>query len=372
MKVLLLSVSLLLCFISKSQQRDSLDVMIGQMIMAGVRDFQQPQLREELLLHLEQGRIGGVVLFEKNVPKRNSKAGLIALIDTLQSHAAIPLFVSIDEEGGIVNRLKPKYGFHDPPSAQQLGEWDNLDSTYSHSKRIADNLHELGFNMNYAPVVDLNVNPNNPIIGAIGRSFSEDYRKVVKHAATFIDAHRESQVGTALKHFPGHGSSAKDTHKGLVDVSQSFTFEELYPYKIMIDSGFVDAIMTSHVMNRVISDSLPGTLSKKVVNGLLRDFLGYDGVVFSDDMQMKAISDHYGLETSVKLSILAGVDILVYANHVLEKDVVPVEKLFNLIKKLVQSGEIPEERIRQSYQRIMDFKVQLGLLQIKSSYEPIR
>lgn len=370
MKIYLLSILLLLSVVAKSQEQDSLDIIIGQMIMAGVIDFQQIDLREELLLNLEQGKIGGVVLFEKNVPKTNTRQGLIAMIDTLQAHAPIPLLVSIDEEGGIVNRLKPKYGFDDPPSAQQLGEWDNTDTTYYYARRIADNLKSLGINLNYAPVVDLNINPKNPIIGGIGRSFSADYMEVVEHAAVYIQAHRDAQVGTSLKHFPGHGSSAKDTHKGIADVSKTFVIEELYPYKMLIDSGKVDAVMTSHVMNRILADSLPGTLSKRVVDGVLRSFLGYEGLVFSDDMQMKAITDHYGLETSVKLSILAGVDILVYANHVLEKDVIPVEKLFNLIKRLVQSGEIPASRIRESYKRIMDFKVQLGLLEVRRVYEP--
>lgn len=372
MKTYFLSILLLMSFVTKSQEQDSLDIMIGQMIITGVRDFQHTGLRKELLLNLEQGKIGGVVLFEKNVPKTNTKQGLIAMIDTLQAHASIPLLVSIDEEGGIVNRLKPKYGFDDPPSAQELGEWDNTDTTYYYAGRIADNLKSLGINLNYAPVVDLNVNPKNPIIGGIGRSFSADYQEVVEHAIVYIQAHRDANVGTSLKHFPGHGSSTKDTHKGIADISRTFQIEELYPYKMLIDSGMVDAVMTSHVMNRVLSDSLPGTLSRRVVNGLLRGFLGFDGVVFSDDMQMKAIADHYGLETSVKLAILAGVDMLVFANHVLEKDVVPVEKLFNLIKQLVQSGEISEERIRQSYQRIMDFKVQLELLEVQRSYVPKR
>ena len=363
MKILLLSVIMLLSLFTKAQEQDSLDIMIGQMIMAGVRDFQNTGLREELLLNLQRGKIGGVVLFEKNVPKTNTRQRLIAMIDKLQVHARIPLFVSIDEEGGIVNRLKPKYGFDDPPSARQLGEWDDTDTTYFYARRIADNLRDLGFNLNYAPVVDLNINPKNPIIGGIGRSFSADYKKVVEHAAVYVAAHRDAGVGTSLKHFPGHGSSETDTHKGLVDVSRTFEIEELYPYKMLIESGMVDAVMTSHVMNRVLSDSLPGTLSQRVVNGLLRGFLGFDGVVFSDDMQMKAIADHYGLETSVKLAITAGVDILVFANHVLEPDVVPVQKLFNLIKRLVQTGEIPETRIRQSYRRIMDLKVQLGLVQ---------
>ena len=165
MRILLLSLILIISVnTGRSQAVDSLDIMIGQMIMAGVRDFQQTDLREELLLNLEQGKIGGVVLFEKNVPKTNTKQGLIAMIDTLQAHAGIPLLVSIDEEGGIVNRLKPKYGFDDPPSAQQLGEWDNTDTTYFYARRIADNLKSLGINLNYAPVVDLNVNPKNPII----------------------------------------------------------------------------------------------------------------------------------------------------------------------------------------------------------------
>lgn len=379
MKYLLLPLFMAVAWQSRTQSmdslsapQDSLDVMIGQMIMAGLRDFNNDSIRKEILAQIALNRVGGVVLFEKDVPKLNSKAGLKSMIDTLQSNASIPLLVSIDEEGGIVNRLKPKYGFHEPPSAQQLGEWDNLDTTYLFSEMIAKNLIDLGINMNYAPVVDVNINPKNPIIGGIGRSYSEDYSEVVKHAGTFIKAHRAHNVGTALKHFPGHGSSAKDTHKGLVDVSRTWRIEELYPYKVLMDSGLVDAVMTTHVVNSVLADSLPGTLSKKAVTGVLRNFLGFDGVVFSDDMQMGAITQHYGLEQSVKLAILAGVDILVYANHVLPEDVVPIEDLFDLIKMLVQSGEVPRERIEESYRRIMDLKVQLGLLQVKMSYEPRR
>ena len=120
--------------------------------------------------------------------------------------------------------------------------------------------------------------------------------------------------------------------------------------------------MTSHVVNRVLADSLPGTLSHKVVTGVLRGFLGYDGVVFSDDMQMKAITSHYTVEEAVKLAILAGVDVLVYANHVLPDDVIPIQELFELVKRLVESDEIPRERIVQSYQRIMRLKANLGLI----------
>ena len=362
MKYLLLPLLLVVTWQSRAQKSDSLDLMIGQMIMAGVRDFQNDSLRESLLKQLSQGRVGGVVLFEKDIPAQNSRSGLRAMIDTLQQHTQTPLLVSIDEEGGRVNRLKPKYGFHNPPSAQQLGKWNNLDTTYHYSRRIATNLINLGINLNYAPVVDVNINPKNPIIGSIGRSFSSDHEQVTQHARAFIWAHRSLKVGTALKHFPGHGSSTRDTHKGLADVTRTWVIEELYPYQALIEEGLVDAVMTSHVVNRVLADSLPGTLSHKVVTGVLRGFLGYDGVVFSDDMQMKAITSHYTVEEAVKLAILAGVDVLVYANHVLPDDVIPIQELFELVKRLVESDEIPRERIVQSYQRIMRLKANLGLI----------
>lgn len=347
----------------QAQETDSLDLMIGQMIMAGVRDFYDDTLKTELLEDLESGKVGGIILFEKNILPVNSKAEFAKMVMETQKKAAIPLLVAIDEEGGRVNRLKPKYGFHKPPSAQMLGAMDDLDSTTFYSEKTAMALSSIGINVNFAPSVDVNINTENPIIGKIGRSFSQDYAQVATQAQAYITGHDNHRIATVLKHFPGHGSSKNDTHLGVADVSNTWLIEEIYPYKQLIDSGMVRGVMTSHVVNRSLDESkLPGTLSKKIVGGLLRNHLGFDGVVFTDDMQMRAIADHYGLKRAIKLAIQAEVDVLVFANNVPNHQVVSVRETFEIIKQLVQEGEITIDRIREAYVRVTAMKQSLGLL----------
>ncbi len=347
-----------------AQETATIDEMIGQMIMTGVRDFYDPDQREVLLQNLEEGKVGGIVLFEKNLMPVDTKAELAEMTLEIQKAASIPVFISIDEEGGRVNRLKPKYGFHDPPSAQELGDMDNLDSTYYYAQKTARTLRDLGMNVNFAPVVDVNINPDNPIIGKIGRSFSADYPEVVRQASVYIRAHQDAGIATVLKHFPGHGSSEDDTHLGIADVSNTWVIEELYPYRMLMDSLNIDAVMTSHVVNRSLDPSkLPGTLSQKIVRGVLRGHLGYEGVVFTDDMQMRAIADHYGLEKAIELAINADVDMLVFANNVPDFDLVTVPQVTAIIKQLLDTGRIRQEEIENSYRRIINLKQKLGLME---------
>lgn len=345
-----------------SQEADSLDIMIGQMIMIGIGDFNKLDTSSIVFDDLKAGKAGGIILFEKNLALENTDNILREIIDYAQSKAEIPLFVSIDEEGGRVNRLKPKYGYPVTRTAQALGEMDNLDSTRFYAQQTAGLLYRLGINMNFAPDVDVNINPQNPVIGGIGRSYSPDYWQVVRQANEVIEGHELFGVATVLKHFPGHGSSEKDTHLGIADVSSTWQFEELYPYKALIDSGKVRAIMTAHIVNYTLDEEkFPATLSAKIVNGILRGFLKYNGVVVSDDMQMRAISKEYGLEEAIKKCILAGVDILLFANNVPEYDLVTAHQIHGIIKKFVQNEDISEERIKKSYERIIDFKIEMGL-----------
>lgn len=346
---------------SMAQQKDSLDLMIGQMIMIGLGDFNKLDKKAPVFEAIRSGKAGGIILFEKNVSSKNTEENLSKILEYAQEQSEIPLFTSIDEEGGRVNRLKPKYGFPKTVKAQYLGELNNLDSTKYYARKTAATLSQLGFNMNFAPSVDVNINPENPIIGKIGRSYSEDYKVVIAHAEQVIDAHEEYGVVTVLKHFPGHGSSESDTHLGLADVSSTWQFEELFPYKALIDSGKVQAIMTAHIVNSTLDEEkLPGTLSQQVIQGILRDFLGYEGVVVSDDMQMQAISAEYGLEEALKKSVLAGVDILLFANNVPNSELVTADQIHGIIKKFVENGDISEDRIRESFNRIKQLKSSLG------------
>lgn len=335
----------------------SLDEKIGQMIMIGINDRKSIPSTDTLLIEIKSGKVGGIILFEKNISNSNSSETLKKLIIDLQASALIPLFMSIDEEGGKVHRLKEKYGFVPMPSAGYLGNLNNLDSTTYYTANLAKELKELGINLNYAPCLDLATNPNNPIIAKVGRSYSADPSIVSKQAAASILAHHEQGVKTIVKHFPGHGSSSSDSHLGIVDVTNQWNIIELMPYKTLIQSGTIDAVMTAHIINEHLDASkLPGTLSKVIVTDMLRNMLDFKGVVFSDDMQMYAISKNYGQENAIKLSILAGVDVLVFGNNVSATDRLKASEIHAIIKKLVLSGEIPESRINEAYERILTLK----------------
>ena len=346
------------------QEKDSIDLMIGQMIMIGVGDFNLVEGNEAIFYEVERGMVGGVVLYEKNILFESPKPELALLVETLQKNAEIPLFVSIDEEGGKVSRMKTRYGFPKNVSAQYLGDLDNLDSTRFYANQTASLLKSFGINMNYAPVVDVNLNPKNPVIGRIERSFSKDYHEVIKHANVVIEEHNRNAVVPVLKHFPGHGSSQNDTHLGLTDVTETWQLEEVYPYSALIDSGKVRVVMTAHIVNKSLDETKnPATLSKRVVTGLLRDFLHFDGVIISDDMQMGDISREYGLREAVKGSLLAGVDLLMFANNVNEAERVNASTIHAIIKDLVFEKIISRERIKASYDRIMKLKTEAGLLE---------
>ncbi|WP_421874575.1 glycoside hydrolase family 3 protein [Marinoscillum sp.] len=343
--------------------KDSLDQMIGQMIMVGIGDFNTLDQQATVFEAIRAEQVGGVILFEKNLSPNNTVENLQGILRFTQKQARVPLFISIDEEGGRVNRLKTKYGFPKTVTAQYLGELDNLDSTSFYAKQTAGILYKLGVNMNFAPSVDVNINPNNPVIGKIGRSYSADPMVVTRHAQAFVEGHELFGVATVLKHFPGHGSSMSDSHLGLTDVSDTWKFEELLPYKALMDSGKVRAVMTAHIVNDVLDDSkLPATLSDKVISEVLRGFMGYEGVVVSDDMQMKAISAQYGLEEGIKMAVLAGVDVLLFANNVPDYELVTAQQIHAIVKNLVKNGDISRDRIEQSYRRIITLKKDLGLV----------
>lgn len=368
MKMIKLYIVSILLFISSFEeiysksQYDSLKIKISQMLVFGIEDAQKVLEEDSLLDAYSNTHLGGIILFEKNISKKRSKNHLKDLIEEIQNVSKIPSFVAIDEEGGKVNRLKPMYGFHETKSAKYLGDINNLDSTYFYAKKTSDLLKEIGVNVNFAPVVDLALNTSNFIYNA-ERSFGKDSDKVFFHARNVVRAHRENDIVTVLKHFPGHGSSTTDTHKEFTDVSSSWIVEELFPYHKMMIEDKVDAIMTSHVVNSKIDDSmLPATLSEKSINKLLREFMDYDGVVFSDDMQMGAITKNFGLKESIIYAINAGVDILIFSNNQLYKDIVRPDRVIEIIEGGISSGDISLLRINESFRRIQNLKKKINLI----------
>jgi len=338
----------------------TLEQKIGQMVLAGFRglsvDTHSPVIKD-----IRSGRLGGVILFDKDVSLdygvRNIKSPkqVKELNRALQDYAEGNLIISIDQEGGLIARLKEENGFVSGVSHKQIGDRDDINYTGKRVGAMAEMLAEAGFNMNFAPVVDLNLNKQNPVIGSLERSFSDNVDIVVKHADIYIDEMAKEGIVSVLKHFPGHGSSTSDSHKGFVDVTNLWNSSELMPFAKLIDLGKADVIMTAHIFNSHYDKKYPATLSSIWLTDVLRGKLNFNGVIVTDDMQMKAISRHYTLVESIELTINAGTDILMFANNVAFEEDIAV-KVNDIILELVKTNRISEERIENSYQRIKNLK----------------
>jgi len=251
--------------------------------------------------------------------------------------------------------LSLKNGFSSYPSAFEVSRNMTLLESYEIYKKMAEELKHYGFNINFAPVVDLNINPNSPAIGAKKRSFSSQEEIVIAYSAEFLRAHKDTGIISVLKHFPGHGSALSDSHKELTDVSDTWEFRELKPYFDFIKHQKADSIMVGHITLDRFDKIYPASLSKKIIKGILRDKLGFDGVVFSDDMHMRAIADEYGFEQSIVLAINAGVDVLVFSSYFIEKSSV-VSEVTRIINQAIKDGRIDKNEIEDSYKRIVRLK----------------
>jgi len=345
----------------------SLKEKIGQMLLAGFRGY-EVGVEHPLARDLAERNLGGVILYDEEMADpalrgRNiqSRAQVKALVASLQRRARTPLWVAIDQEGGRVNRLKPAYGFPETLSYQELGTINRPEQTFAHAERTALTLRDLGINWNLAPVVDLALSPENPIISGQRRSFSADPEIVARHAMEFARAHRRHGIMTCAKHFPGHGSARGDTHLGAVDVTRHWTEQELIPFQRLIQAGLCDAIMTAHVFNARLDPDRPATLSRAALHGMLRGQLGFEGVIVSDDMEMKAIANVCSLEEALRLGIQAGLDVLCFGNN-LNFDPDIVAKAAGMIHGLVETGKITEARIDESFRRVQQLKHQFNLI----------
>lgn len=343
----------------------SLREKIGQLFIMGFRGNDISE-NSEVLDMIRTGKPGGVILFDKdmvdNKPVHNIKSPqqVSKLTAALQNASEIPLFISVDQEGGLINRLKPEYGFPETKSHKQLGEIDDPEITKEEGKLIASTLSECGINLNFAPVVDLTLNKESSIIAKRERSFGADPEAVTRHAGAYIEGHLQENIITCCKHFPGHGSAEGDTHAGFVDVTETWKEEELEPYKTLIAEGKCPLIMTAHIFNANMDKEMPATLSKHVLTELLRNQLEFKGVVISDDMQMRAISDHYDLKESLRLGLNAGLDLFCFGNNLL-KEQIRLEDAIDAVEELIRNEEIKEERIDASVERILALKKQYSL-----------
>ncbi|PAD36693.1 glycoside hydrolase family 3 protein [Terribacillus saccharophilus] len=357
----------------------SVEQKVGQMLMPDFRNWQKQgeskatgftEMNDEVGTIIQKYHLGGVILFAENVVGTKQT---VRLIDGLQNASPeLPLFITIDQEGGIVTRLQTGTNL---PGNMALGATGSEKYAYQTGKIIGEELSSLGVNVNFGPSLDVNNNPENPVIGV--RSYSSNPELVSTLGIQTIKGLQRQNVAATAKHFPGHGDTATDSHYGLPLVTHDkdrLQAVELLPFQNAIDEG-VDMIMTAHVQFPAFDDTtyiskkdgqeilVPATLSKKVLTGLLREEMGFEGVIVTDALNMKAISDNFGQEEAVVLALKSGVDIALMPAQVnsleMEKNLASV---YNAVLEAIESGELPMEQVNASVERILKLKEKRGIL----------
>src|SRR6266852_5150454 len=329
----------------------------------------QVEGNEELQSLVCDIKVGGLVLFERqggtgeprNILGPEQVHQLTSDLQALAMKCAgRPLFIAADNEGGLVMRLSTRVGYLPTPAPRALGEAGDVAATELEARRMAATLREAGINWNLAPVVDVAVNPLNPAVVTLGRTFSSDPDRVIAHARAFILGMHEAGVLTSLKHFPGHGSSLKDSHLGFVDVTDTADLKlELKPYRALIKEGLADSVMTAHVFNRGIDPWNPATLSRFTIKRYLRGRLKYAGPVVSDDLLMGAIRQRYGVEEAAVLALQASVDILLISQNQGKVERGTAERVVAEIRSAIADGRLSRKSVSAALERVRTFRNRL-------------
>lgn len=336
---------------SKIVNSMTIDEKIGQLFII---HYNKPEITEEFKHILETVKPGGFTLFNENIKTYEQTT---KLIKDINSTAKNPMFISIDQEGGRVQRLKSMPGMNiiNIPSMSKIGESNDENQAYNTGITIANDLKKFSINMNFAPVIDIYLNPKNTVIG--DRSFGNNAKTVSKMGLSLANALKNNNIIPVYKHFPGHGNTEKDSHVEIPIITK--TKEELYqdeliPFKNAISNN-ADIIMVGHLaLPKITNDYTPASLSKQVVTDLLKNELGYKNLIITDALNMKAITNNYSEKQIYELAINAGVDILLMPND-------PI-LAFNSIKKSLEEGTINETTITKSVEKIIALKLKYNII----------
>ena len=356
-----LLLAMVIVFSRPAQPREpdpGLDAMIGQMLLIGFHGT-SPGGKDarRIARQIAKGQIGGVILMDRNIRSPQQVRALTSrFLNT--GHPLTPI-ISVDQEGGMVQRLSARKGFKAYPTARTVARLYTPEKARRIYKSMAQELANAGFNLNYGPVLDLNLNRRNPVIGRLGRSYGANPERVVAYAHAFISAHREANVLTSVKHFPGHGSSWSDSHKRFVDLTKTWKDIELEPYRALARDGAIDTLMVGHLYHPAFSNNqrLPATLTSTAIEGWVRGRLGFQGVVITDDLEMGAITRYHNLRTTLIKAVQSGNDILMFSAAGADPKFVP--KATRILHKAVNDGTIARKRIAQAYARIKSLKQRL-------------
>ncbi|MFN2353928.1 MAG: glycoside hydrolase family 3 protein [Desulfopila sp.] len=342
---------------------DHLHTLLGQLFILGFHgSILEPG--NPIIDDITRRYLGGVILFDNFLSAAPGKSNIVSpqqvqeLCSELQALTPEPLIIGVDQEGGMVRRLKERHGFAPLPSAAQMAEDTTYAKTAQSAEATAHQLAATGVNLNFAPVADLNINPNNPIIGKIGRSFSPEPATVTEHCEIWLDALQRAGVYGCLKHFPGHGSAHDDSHKDFVDITHTWRKKELLPYQKLIARQKVHAIMLGHLFHGAMDSHHPASLSPSIATTMLRRQLNFQGLVLTDDLQMHAITKRYGLLDAVVQAFAAGVDQVIIGNN-LEYAPNILQRIFHRMEEALRQGTISMHRLEQAYERTQRFKTLL-------------
>ncbi|MCZ8520439.1 MULTISPECIES: glycoside hydrolase family 3 protein [Paenibacillus] len=344
--------------------RGTLREKIGQLFVMG---FEGTVPSEGILQLIGEGRIGGVIYFARNLESAEGAYRLTSdLQEAARSRGTLPLLVCTDQEGGMVVRIRE--GISPAPSNMAVGAAGREDLAYQAAYGTAEELRALGIGMNLAPVVDINVNPLNPIIDI--RSYGDDAELVGRMGAASIRGHQEAGVSAVAKHFPGHGDTASDSHADtplLPYGPDRLNRVEFEPFRRAVEAC-VDAIMTAHIaVPQLAPDLLPATLSRPLLTGVLREQLGFKGVIISDCMEMAAVARGRGVGEACVMALEAGVDLLL-VSHTFEEQTGGL----NAVEAAVREGRVTEARIDESLRRILDLKRRRALSYESSPWDSVR
>ncbi|WP_346935188.1 glycoside hydrolase family 3 N-terminal domain-containing protein [Clostridium sp.] len=324
----------------------SLEEKVGQMFIVG---FDGYEVDDNIINLIKNKKIGGIILFSKNINTVNQTKKLIENLNELNSENKFKLFMSLDEEGGIVSRIPKEMGQFE--SAWDVGATGDLNYAFEHGKAIGETIKSLGFNLDFAPVLDVNSNPNNPVIGI--RAFSDDPEIVKKMGTEVYKGLRSKGILGVGKHFPGHGDTDVDSHVGVPVINKSLDELknlELIPFKYAIDNG-VDMIMVSHLYLPQLDKEYVASISKNIVTKILREELGFNGVIVTDDMIMEGIKGKYPTNESAVKAIEAGDDVIIVSAGIYDQN-----NAIDGVIKAVRDGIISENRINESVYRILKLK----------------
>ena len=312
---------------------------------------------KQMAAHIAAGRVGGICFVAKNAMTRKGVESITGAFHMASSRW--PLLMAIDQEGGNVQRLSSHLGYGFEPSPLKVATTENADGARKIYAAMAAAMRETGFNFNLAPVVDLGFEARNPLITQKGRAFGAESATVIAFSRAFIAAHRDEGVLTSLKHFPGHGSAIGDSHLGSVDITRTWRESELAPYTCLNAEGMIDTVMTGHLSHMTLTDGLPASLSPLAIEGMLRKQVGYQGVVITDDLDMRAVRKRFSREEGIIRAVEAGNDILLSTNDDSDPDL-PVHIIL-AVQKGIRDGRLSTDKIEASVARIEALKQNLSL-----------